>query len=225
VNLVKKSVKGSRPQEGTRSERTRRNRERMVATAYDLFVARGYADTTMADVAKAAGVAEQTLYYAFGTKAQLLQRAYDHAVLGPGNAVPPQQQDWYVHLAESESLQAALTVVVDNVAAVMARTAPLDEYIRGVAGSDPGAKHARQAAEALRRQGWTYMISQLAARFGLRADLDSRLAADIMLVVMSPTTYQSLVLDYGWSPIQWTDWCRDTLIQQLFAGRPGHAST
>jgi len=213
---MRPSVNGPRPTQTSRAERTRRNRERMVGAAYKLFVAQGYAGTTMAEVAAAAGVAEQTLYYTFGTKAQLLQRTYDYAVLGPDNPVPPQRQDWYVRLAEAGSLEAAVTTMVENVATVMARTAPLDEYVRGVSGSDPGAEQARRAAEASRRQAWTDLIDRLGLRFGLRPGVDSHLAADIMLVVMSPTTYHSFVLDYHWSPAQWVAWCRDTLMQQLF---------
>ena len=52
--------------------RARATRARVVAAAAPLFVTRGYLDTTMAELAGAAGVAVQTLYLAFGSKAAVL---------------------------------------------------------------------------------------------------------------------------------------------------------
>jgi AcrR family transcriptional regulator len=42
----------------------------------------------MAQIAEAAGVAVQKVYFAFHTKAALLSRAYDFAVMGAGAARP-----------------------------------------------------------------------------------------------------------------------------------------
>ena len=47
-------------------------RERICAAAEELFVADGYARTSIRAVAKAAGVAEATIYLAFPNKAALL---------------------------------------------------------------------------------------------------------------------------------------------------------
>jgi AcrR family transcriptional regulator len=54
---------------------------RIVKAAYRLFCDQGYAGTSMARIAKAAGVAGQTVYFTFHTKAALLSRAYDFAVM------------------------------------------------------------------------------------------------------------------------------------------------
>jgi AcrR family transcriptional regulator len=61
---------------------------RVVEAAFALFSERGYAGATMAQIAEAAGVAVQTLYFAFHTKAALLSRANDFAVMGAGAARP-----------------------------------------------------------------------------------------------------------------------------------------
>lgn len=210
-------VRSVKPPGLSRAERTQRNRERMVEAAYGLFVDRGYTATTMADIAAAAGVAEQTLYYAFGSKPQLLQRTYDLAVTGPGNAVPPEQQAWFRSFQQADSLGAALTLLVDNVGNVFARTAPLDEMVRAAAVADPAAADARRATEAMRRHAWSVMIDRLNTRFEPRAGVDRTAAIDSMLVIMSPTTYHTLVTEYGWSLAAWSAWCRRLLAEQLFA--------
>ena len=57
---------------------------RLVEAATELFVERGYAATTLADVAEHAGLAPRTLYLRFPTKADLLQRCVGVAIAGDG---------------------------------------------------------------------------------------------------------------------------------------------
>ena len=56
----------------TRRERSRATHWRIVEAAHRLFTIQGYASTTMGQVAEAAGVAVQTVYFVFHTKAALL---------------------------------------------------------------------------------------------------------------------------------------------------------
>src|ERR1700758_4924434 len=66
----------------SRRERAAQTRLRKIEAAHRLFLERGYEATTMHDVADTAGVAVQTVYYTFKTKAQLLAEAESFAVLG-----------------------------------------------------------------------------------------------------------------------------------------------
>ena len=52
-------------------------RTRIVDAARDLFVEQGYARTTIADIARAADVAPQTVFWAFGSKAGLVREIRD----------------------------------------------------------------------------------------------------------------------------------------------------
>jgi AcrR family transcriptional regulator len=61
------------------AERTRATRARIIAAATPLFVRDGYLETTMSGIAKAAGVAVQTLYLSFGSKVAVLEAALDVA--------------------------------------------------------------------------------------------------------------------------------------------------
>src|SRR5688572_32815829 len=109
------AVKRHARSELTRRDRARATRLRITKAAYTLFCERGYAGTTMADIAEAAGVAVQTVYFTFHTKSELLSRAYDFAVLGEGDPVPPEQQDWYVRAIAEPDLEAALRMVVEGI--------------------------------------------------------------------------------------------------------------
>jgi len=69
-------------------ERAERTRIRVIRAAHTAFVQRGYTGTRMTDVATAAGVAVQTVYFIFHTKPELLAACYDHAFLGDDNPKP-----------------------------------------------------------------------------------------------------------------------------------------
>src|SRR5205809_713292 len=63
-------------------EERRATRRTVVAAAQALFVTKGYKATTMADIAREAGVAMQSVYKAGKSKADLLQRVIEVVVAG-----------------------------------------------------------------------------------------------------------------------------------------------
>src|SRR5947199_9358976 len=67
---------------GLRAARVLENEERIVRAAHGLFVRDDYRSTTLTAVADAAGVAHRTVYVRFGTKAALLKRVVDVALVG-----------------------------------------------------------------------------------------------------------------------------------------------
>src|SRR5258706_12973813 len=87
-------VKGSDPTKLSRRGRAKATQWRIVKAAYRLFCAQGYAGTTMTEIAEVAGVAVQSVYFTFHTKATLLSRAYDFAVMGEEGPQIPQRQAW-----------------------------------------------------------------------------------------------------------------------------------
>ena len=67
---------GSRTKNRTnKAEQASATRRKIVEAASTLFLRDGFVSTTMAMIAKEAGVAVQTLYMAFGTKTAILQAA------------------------------------------------------------------------------------------------------------------------------------------------------
>jgi AcrR family transcriptional regulator len=61
-----------------REQKTEATRARIAETALDLFLSRGYADTTIDQIAVAAGVGRRTIFRHFATKEAIL---FDHLVV------------------------------------------------------------------------------------------------------------------------------------------------
>src|SRR4051812_5901525 len=66
-----------------RREQAARTRQRILDAAADLFIGKGYGATSIRSIAEAAGVAPDTVYATFGSKARLLSALID-VRLAPG---------------------------------------------------------------------------------------------------------------------------------------------
>src|SRR3954453_15352882 len=79
-------VKGKRKYSSlVRDEQAARTRARILDAASDLFLERGYARTTMKDIADRAGVARDTVHAVFGSKARVLTALIDVRLVPDGS--------------------------------------------------------------------------------------------------------------------------------------------
>src|SRR4051812_35156260 len=112
------SVKRCRRKSATlpsRRDRAEATHWRIIKAAFACFCERGYAGTTMALIAERAGVAVQTVYFVFHTKAAVLSRAYDFAVMGEEKGRVPWEQPWYREMVAEPDALVALGHLVSGV--------------------------------------------------------------------------------------------------------------
>jgi AcrR family transcriptional regulator len=204
----------------SRRDRADATRLRIVRAAYDLFCERGYAGTMLADVAQRSGVAVATVRFVFHTKAELLSRAYDFAVLGEGEPVPPQSQPWWAAAAAASDVTTGLAHVVSGVGAILARATPLDTVVRGSVTGDPETARVRALHERWRAEGYAEMLELLVPKAPLRPGLAPPQATDLLLLYLGMDVYRVLVTDLGWSHDAWIDWAVATIARELFATDP-----
>ena len=107
-----------------RRDRARATRLRMIHGAQKVFTGHGYAGARMIDIAAEAGVAVQTGYFTFHTKAELLQACYELAVLGEDDPRPPPAQPWYTAMLDATAGRAAIRHFAEGNSAIAARVAP-----------------------------------------------------------------------------------------------------
>lgn len=201
----------------TRRDRARATRLRITKAAYTLFCERGYAGTTMADIAEAAGVAVQTVYFVFHTKGELLSRTYDFAVLGEDEPLPPEQQPWYAQMTAEPDVTKALAHVVQGIGAILVRATPLDTVVRASAAGDPDAARVRAFHERWRADGYRAVLETLRTKSDLRAGVNPERATHLLLLYVGMDMYRVLVHDFGWTHEDWVAWTVATLAEQVFA--------
>ncbi len=213
----------SAPAGCVRRQRALATRRRMVEAAYHLFCERGYAATTMKEIAAASGVAVQTLYFTFGTKAAILGEALGAAVVGfdawSGPPADPSDADmltglldWYGEFEAAPDSRRALQIFVDNAAALLRRVGPLHTAMIA-ASADADAATVVATAEQRRVETFRRVVADLARRGGLRTD-EAR-ATDVLLLLLSPLVYHDLTAGRGWSHQDCRDFLLDILAQQL----------
>ncbi|MEY2470050.1 MAG: hypothetical protein QOF21_2748, partial [Actinomycetota bacterium] len=124
-----------------RQEQARETRRAVLAAAHDMFVEQGYAQTTMAGVAEAAGVSVETVYKAFGNKAKLVKACFDVAIAGDDEDVPiMERDDGIVALTRAEpDPRKKLAMFGAHIADACERTGPMQLAVKAAAASDPAA--------------------------------------------------------------------------------------
>ena len=214
--MPKMSAVKREPPRLSRRGRAKATHSRIVKAAYALFCERGYAGTTMAQIAGAAGVAVQTVYFTFHTKAALLSRAYDFAVMGEEEPLAPQQQPWYQAMTAAPDVTEAVRHFVAGVGAITRRVTPLYHVARVAADGDPDTAEVMAFHERWRADGYREALDILRGKAGLRPGLSVERATDLLLLFVGMDVYHVLVNGRRWSHEEWVDWTVSTVVEQLF---------
>lgn len=211
------SVKGSKP---TRADRARQTRRRMLDSAHELFVAEGYAATTMERIASRADVAVQTLYYSFRTKGQLLCELVEVTAAGTDDTLPVAQRPWMQELLTATSAQRILALAVEHGTGIYERSAPLWPAMNAAAAADPEVGQYWRGVTANRRAGQARMVGRVADLGALREGLDTERATDLVVVLDGHDVYRGLVLEARWPLSEYKSWLFTTLVHQLLGTPP-----
>ena len=190
----------------SRAARATETRRRVLAAAEEHFLADGYAATGVADIARDAGVAEATVFAAFGTKRGVLMAAIGAAVGGDAAAVSfAERPEWRAILAEADPLRLLERFAAFAVGA-LARAAPLIAVLRAAAGGEPELAALLDEGSQSRWADCRMVAEALRARGHLRAGLDADRAADILWAHAGAELYGMLAGARGWSSEQYRGW-------------------
>lgn len=214
---MESEVKRARRYDSTwRKEQARTTQRAILAAAHDLFVAQGYGRTTMADVARSAGVSVETVYGAFGTKATLLHRVWDVTIGADDQDVAyhdrPEVRALLAepNLARRFSLQAALFT------ATARRIVPFLLAIQGAAGAEPAAAEMLAEIQRQRLVGIGVMAKAAAATGQLA--VSEQECRDVVWATTDGALWQRLVKERGWSDQQLERWLAQMWTSTLVRG-------
>jgi AcrR family transcriptional regulator len=213
---MESSINSRRPYHSPhRQEQARRTRRTILEAALPLFLERGYAGTSLNDIAGAAGVALKTVQAVFGTKATLLSDLWDVSVVGDDEAIPVAERDWFKETLDEPDARRQLQLFLQHVDRIKRRVGALTEVVRRAAQGDPEIGALWQLIQDQFIADQRLVMQRLADKGVLREGLDAAEAAEILGILNHPTVYYLAVIERGWSEERFERWLVDALTQQL----------
>lgn len=186
----------------------------VLAQARDLFLAQGFGATTIAEIARTAGVSPESVYKNFGGKPGLVRAIYEASLLG-GGGLPAEQRSDHAQLTATDPL-ALMQQFGRFTTEVGPIGAPIFLLIREAAASGDVAMAAllREVDDGRSRR-MLHNARQLAARGFLRQGMSDQEAADVMFTCTTAELYESLVIKRGWSAERYGSFVTRTLAANL----------
>jgi AcrR family transcriptional regulator len=187
----------------SRREKAAQTRARIIEAAHAEFLDRGFHGATIASVATRAGVATQTVYFVFHTKAELISAVIDAQVMAPdpatGEVRPPELMPWWQEMVTDPDPVSTLVRFVRGVAPLYERAAAVSEVLRAAALTDDEVRRTHEHHMRLQREGFGGVVRLVAEKGTLRDGLDEARATDVLLTVFGDSTYHLLRTEHGWS--------------------------
>jgi AcrR family transcriptional regulator len=191
---------------GLRQRQAAATRLRVTRAARRVFTARGYSAATIAEVAKAGGVAVPTVYKLYRSKRGLLA-----AVI----------EGW-----RSEFVPASFEALPADPAAALAFWAgtirrqwqhglDIAALLAGAAAAEPEVADELSARMKV-RDAWVRRVAEIIEP-DLAPGLTPAQAAALLSALALPELYRELVVVHGWAPDAYQAWLERTLTSQLLA--------
>ncbi|ORA16140.1 hypothetical protein BST16_07435 [Mycobacterium asiaticum DSM 44297] len=213
------SKTSARPARAYRSElrqqQAQQTRQRILAAAAELFAEQGYARTTLAKIAEAAGVSPETVQ-GHGPKGALLTAAVEYAAFGIAGEEDIRNLEVGRLFSASKTSDEALGYLIDALTKVHLGTARIAPALIGAASHDPEVDRFLNDLNASINQQIRRILDVALGRGWLRTDLPFDELVETTAVICSVDTYLRLTRD-GWTAARYRQWCRRMMAENIFA--------
>jgi AcrR family transcriptional regulator len=198
----------------TRQQRAQDTRARICDAAEALFQERGYSETTMAAIAKGAGVAVQTVYFVFHTKGLLLLEVLVRAAHERSVSLAEKPRPTFVEMVLAEQdPQRQLALLVEHFVDLIERVAPLWPYVQVATEGDAELTARLQEIVERRRAGIEQLCAMLEARNVLR--VPAHVAAATLFLVLNPELSALSSSSLHWQATHYKAWAWQLAVVQL----------
>ena len=207
-------VNGKRKYSSTvREEQAARTRTRILDAAAELFLERGYALTTMKDIATQADVARDTVHAIFGSKARVLTALIDQRLVPNGTVTNvtelPEAQAIKSEVDQREQIE----LFANFITGISTELRPVAEILRTASAVEPEMGKISEEMDRYRLINMQTYAKWIAARGPLR--VSTRRAGEIIWALASQDVARMLCDELGWTQSQHARWLADTLIRTL----------
>jgi AcrR family transcriptional regulator len=194
------------------AEQTRRS---IMEAARQMFLAHGYAGTTMPAIAEAAGVALDTVYATIGPKPILFRHLIELAISGEDKPVPAEEREYVRAILAERDPHRKIARYAHAVRMIQPRLAPLFQILREAARGDSELAALWTEIVERRAANMRLFVMDVAAAGGLRTGVTVDEAADLVWATNAPEFYLLLVDERGWNPERFEHWLTELWVRTL----------
>jgi AcrR family transcriptional regulator len=187
----------------------------IAEAARSLFFERGYAGTTIEEIANGAGVSKESVYSIFGNKQGILAFLLDVAVGGKEFPLPVIEQSAAQTIMQERDPRRQLDRIAQVCGEILSRTAPVYAIMSAAATTEPEIQKRVRHLHKERLENMTSFFRQIAAHGPLREGLDEKRVGEIVWALTSPELFHLLVTELGWSREKYSQWLADILFRVL----------
>jgi AcrR family transcriptional regulator len=201
-----------------RAEQARLTERRIIDAAHRLFLEQGYGQTTLAAIAREAGVSAQTIYNVFGTKPALLKKVHDLAMVGDDEPIPLAERPEVQAMYAEEDAATFLRAYAALAGTVAERVGPL--IVLAQAGALGGDAELAAHVEVIHGEHLigTMMVARRVEELGaLREDMTVEAARDRVWALASPLLWHLLTRERGWSSEAYVEWLGEAFCDAILA--------
>lgn len=199
--------KPKEPRLTLRAERAEVTRRRITTAARRLFGRDGYGATTLRGIATEAGVAVQTIYAVYGSKAGILRTLRDLAV------AQPEAGEAFARASDAVDPAGSLDLFAHSIRLRWEMAGDIVAILDDAAMVDPAIRQEIDVALRARRQGVTRFAKALVDRFELA--IDPNRATGILLALTMPEVHAELVGVQKWPNDAFEAWLAATMRREL----------
>ncbi|HEY5845507.1 MAG TPA: TetR family transcriptional regulator [Microlunatus sp.] len=195
-----------------------RTRERILDEARRLFIANGFAATSIAAVAAAAQVSSPTVFSAFGSKVNLLKEAAETTIVGDARPIPMAERAEMQHVRDGKTAEDVLRRFAALVAARSGEIYPIYSVIYNNRDGYPEIATLADLLDDQRLTGAKAMAQAVLTRLEPEERTDEQQLAelrDCLWALMSLAWYEAFVVQRGWSVAAYQAWLSEAMIIPL----------
>ena len=196
-----------------RARQARETRARIIAAAGRLFAEQGYQATTIAAIARAAGVSSETVKTA-ASKAELLIAAFEVTFAGSEGAESLADTDVAADVMTLPD-DVFLDTVLAQITEANARGHRLWTVLLGAALSDERVDEVLTQILHRRAEDYRRLVHELVTRGLASPKRAVASTASALSFLLSPESYQQLVAQSGWSHEVYLAWLREVVAAEL----------
>ena len=196
-----------------RIEQAAETRRRILDAAAGAFISKGWVGTTLADVARAAGVTPQAVHLSVGAKPDLLMAALRRAVAGDFADVPLMEREPFrTAYAEGTTLTERAAAFAAGSRGVYARAGQLFLVLAQAAPAHPAVADLWDDARSARLNDCRRLVEMVLGR--RKKTLVDR-STDVLFVISGPGVYADFVGDRHWQNDSYERWLSTTIEMSL----------